>query len=126
MTYAGLVGDFNPLHTNAHFARTGPYGQRVVHGLLSAAIATGLLNQLGFYDGTAEAFGRFRFRFVRPVYFGDTLSMHVTVCEKRDIPRSPSRGIVAFEGWVRNQDGKNVVIGWWEMVMKKRPRGSGE
>ena len=42
MTFAGLSGDNNELHTNDEYARNSPFGQRIAHGLLVVAITTGL------------------------------------------------------------------------------------
>ena len=33
--FAGLTGDFNPLHVDAEFAKTTPFGERVGHGILT-------------------------------------------------------------------------------------------
>ena len=54
--FAGLSGDYNPLHTNEEFAKTTPYGRRIAHGMLVVSIATGLADRQGFIDGTALAF----------------------------------------------------------------------
>ena len=53
--FAGLSGDFNPIHTDVEFARSTVYGQRVVYGLLGLAILTGLLDRTGLFSGTAIA-----------------------------------------------------------------------
>jgi hypothetical protein len=50
--FAGLSGDFNPLHVNEEFARTTPFGGRVAHGILTLAISSGHQNQLGIFEGT--------------------------------------------------------------------------
>ncbi len=43
--FAGLSGDFNPLHVD-HSSQVGnPFGRPVAHGLLGLAIATGLASQ---------------------------------------------------------------------------------
>lgn len=56
VNFAGLSGDFNVLHTNDEFAKTGPFKERVAHGMLGASIMTGLSNMLGIFDGTTIAF----------------------------------------------------------------------
>ena len=39
MAFAGISGDFNPLHVDASFAEKTPFGQRVAHGMLGASVA---------------------------------------------------------------------------------------
>jgi acyl dehydratase len=43
-TFAGLSGDYNPLHTDAEFAKTTIFGERIAHGMLTVAMSTGLSN----------------------------------------------------------------------------------
>jgi acyl dehydratase len=56
MTFAGLSGDYNQIHTDAEFAKLTPYGQRIAHGLLGLAIASGLAMRTGILEGTVLAF----------------------------------------------------------------------
>lgn len=44
VAFAGLSGDFNPLHTDAEFGRQTPFGERIAHGMLIAAMATDMAN----------------------------------------------------------------------------------
>ena len=55
VNFAGLAGDFNPLHTDAVFAAGTPFGERIAHGMLIAAIATGMANWTGVFEGTTIA-----------------------------------------------------------------------
>lgn len=36
--FAGITGDFNPIHVNAEFAKDSLFKQRVVHGMLTAGL----------------------------------------------------------------------------------------
>ena len=56
VSFAGLSGDYNQIHTDAEFARTTPFGQRVAHGILGLAIASGLAMRTGVLEGTVIAF----------------------------------------------------------------------
>ena len=56
VAFAGLSGDFNQLHTDAEFAKTTPFGQRVAHGLCVLSIVSGLAAQTGVMEGTVLAF----------------------------------------------------------------------
>ena len=53
--FAGLTGDFNPLHTDAEFAKTTPFGARVAHGILTLAMSNGQQNLGGWFEGTTLA-----------------------------------------------------------------------
>jgi len=55
VNFAGLSGDFNPLHTDQTFGEKTPFKGRVAHGLLGVAIGSGLANQLGIFEGTTIA-----------------------------------------------------------------------
>src|SRR4051812_7381977 len=70
--FAGLSGDFNPLHCNRQFSEQGPFGQRVAHGLLILAISTGLVSNAPRVD-TLAFLAILEWRFLLPVAFGDTL-----------------------------------------------------
>ena len=49
--FAGLSGDFTPIHMDAHKAKQGPFGGRIAHGTLSLSIATGLMTHLRLFEG---------------------------------------------------------------------------
>src|SRR3972149_1775705 len=53
--FAGLSGDFNQIHIDAEYSKASPFGARVAHGLLGLSIASGLLVQTGFMEGTVTA-----------------------------------------------------------------------
>jgi acyl dehydratase len=78
-TFAGLSGDFNPLHTDAVFAAKTPFGQRIAHGMLIASISTGLGQTLGIFEGTTLALMEQSFKYKAPVFFGDTVHMQLIV-----------------------------------------------
>lgn len=119
--FAGLSGDFNPLHMDAEFARQTPFGERIAHGMLTLSIASGQLNQLGTFDGTTLAFlGMDRVRFTGPVRFGDTIHTEGTVKEVREAS-SPDRGIVTSEIVVRNQRGEGVLSFEASVLLRRRP-----
>ena len=108
--YAGLSGDWNPVHLDAEFAKQSLFKQRVAHGMLSAglisaAIGTDLPGINTIYLGQ-------ELKFVAPVFIGDTVTAEVEVLEKRD-----DKKILKMSTIVRKQDGTNVIEG--EAVVKK-------
>ncbi len=118
VTFAGLSADFNPLHTDAEFARNTPFGERVAHGMLVAAIGTGLGNQMGVLEGTTLALMEQAIRYKAPVKFGDTVHMELIVKEKRESSK-PGRGVVIFDAPVINQSGQTVIEMQWTLLMKR-------
>ena len=52
VNFAGVSGDFNPLHMDEEFGKQNMFGRRVAHGALGFIMATGLENQMGIMEGT--------------------------------------------------------------------------
>lgn len=118
VAFAGLSGDFNPLHTDETFAQTTPFGTRIAHGMLSAAMATGMANWTGVFEGTTLALMEQVIQYKGAVKFGDTIHLELKVAEKKETSK-PDRGVVIFETRVLNQEGKAVIEGKWTLMMKR-------
>ncbi|NPV92833.1 MAG: MaoC family dehydratase [Firmicutes bacterium] len=102
--FAGIVGDFNPMHVNEDFSRKTPFKKRIVHGMLSASlISTVFGTEL---PGGSSIYLSQEVVFRAPVFIGDTLTAEVEVIEKR-----PEKKIIIFYTRVFNQKGKTVVDG---------------
>jgi acyl dehydratase len=119
VTFAGLSGDYNQLHTDDVFAQGTQFGARIAHGLLGLSIASGLTSRLGFIEGTAEAFLSLEWKFRRPIYIGDTIHVTAEVINTRAMRRAGG-GIVDFNVAVINQNGEAVQKGQWRVLMKGR------
>src|SRR5512137_2414766 len=86
--FAGLSGDFTQLHTDAEFAKSTPFGQRVAHGLCILSITTGLAVQCGILEGTILAFREINeWKFSQPVFIGDTIHAELDVTDTKALPR---------------------------------------
>ena len=118
VNFAGLSGDFNPLHTDAEFGRSTPFGERIAHGMLAAAMATGMANWTGVFEGTTLALMEQVIQYKSAVKFGDTIHLELKVSDKKETSK-PDRGLVVFETHVCNQDGKAVIEGKWTLMMKR-------
>lgn len=81
--FSMLSGDWNPIHADAEFAAQSRYGQRVVHGTLGIAMATGMMHQLGIFERTVVAMMSLgNWRFVAPMLVGQTLHLRLGILEK--------------------------------------------
>ena len=80
MNFAQLSGDFNQIHTDAEYAASGNFGERVAHGLLVVSVAVGLIVQTGLMEGTVLAFRELEWKFSRPVLIGDTIRVKFEDC----------------------------------------------
>ena len=120
VAFAALSGDWNQIHTDAHFAAGHPFGQRVAHGLLIMAIASGLVMRLGILEGTALAFRDIgEWKFSLPVFLGDTIRVRVTVTETKAMRRLGG-GLIRVKVEVLNQEDRVVQRGVWGVLVKSR------
>ncbi|SAK77909.1 MaoC family dehydratase [Caballeronia ptereochthonis] len=101
--FGHLSGDLNPLHMEDAFAERSPFGRRVVHGLLTAALVSAAHTEL---TGPGFAYVGQELRFLGPVYIGDTVTINVCVVEKK-----PAKRILVMDTTVRNQQGRVVLSG---------------
>ncbi len=121
VAFAGLSGDFNSIHTDAVYAQRTPFGQRVAHGLLGLAIASGLATRTGVLEGTVLAFREIdEWKFSRPVFIGDTIWAELLVEETRPLPRLGG-GALRISVEVKKQDGEVVMRGQWSVLVQSRP-----
>ncbi len=124
IAFAGLSGDYMAIHTDAEYARTTLFGQRVAHGLLCMSIVSGLAARTGVLEGTVLAFREIQeWKFSKPVLFGDTLHAVLAVQETKPMPRLGG-GQVRLEVDVRNQAGETVMKGVWSVLVQSRPAAS--
>ncbi|MBI5958887.1 MAG: MaoC family dehydratase N-terminal domain-containing protein [Chloroflexi bacterium] len=126
VNFAGLSGDFNPMHTNEVFAQATQFGKRVAHGLLVLSVASGLAYQLGFMEGTVIAFTGIDWKFRAPVFIGDTIRVQIKVSSLRAM-KSAGGGFVTFDVKVVNQDNAATQKGEWTILVASKPQpASGE
>lgn len=119
VSFAGLSGDYNQIHTDAEFAASGPFGQRVSHGLLVVSMATGLIVQTGLMEGTVLAFRELSWKFSRPVMLGDTIRAEIEVIDTKPLPRLGGGSITAKVG-ILNQHDDVVQRGEMVLLIKSR------
>lgn len=84
VVFAGISGDMSPLHVNAEYAKTTPYGERIAHGMLTASLTSAALGRMlspGFVLESCQ------FQLAVPVRLGDTIVATAEVLEK-DLQRA--------------------------------------
>lgn len=102
--FVGAVGDTNPLHTDAEYARKSRFGERIaqgilVAGLISTCIGTKLPGVGAVYLGQS-------LKFLRPTRIGDTITATVTVTAIRE-----DKPILTLQTLCTNQHGERVIEG---------------
>lgn len=108
--FAGVTGDFNPAHVNEVAARESRFGERVAHGMLSAAfISTVLGTRL---PGPGTIYVGQTLRFTAPVRIGDTVTARVTVRELE-----PERRRAYLDTVCTTHEGTVVVEGEAEVLV---------
>jgi acyl dehydratase len=121
--FSGLTGDYSELHTSDVYAQSSQFGRRVAHGMLGLAYAHGLMwARTGELRETAIAFlGIDGWRFVGPVFVGDTIFVDYELAELRDSRSRPTQAIATFEVKVVKQDGTLVQQGRKALLVSKVP-----
>lgn len=119
--FAMVSGDWNPIHSDAEYARKTPYGQRIVHGVLGVAIVTGMFDRLGIFEDSALALlGIDEWRFIAPIFVGDTVHMELEIADKR-LTSKGDRGIIDRRIRLVRHDGTVLQEGRMGMMTKLRP-----
>lgn len=124
MMWSYMTGDWTSLHVDEEYAKEfSPFGTRVPPGMMTAAIAQGLLSQLRLFHETALAFLELVIRYRDVVRIGDTVHARLTITEKR-LTSKGDRGLVRLEQSVLKHDGTVVQDGEWLILVACRPVGS--
>src|SRR5437763_10173728 len=109
VNFAGLSGDFNPIHIDHEYAKTTPFRRPIAHGLLVMAIGSGL--SINFPPMRTLAFLSLKeVNFREPVFVGDTIRIKLKVLDKEERGRG-RRGVITWQRQILNQDNKIVQEG---------------
>jgi 3-hydroxybutyryl-CoA dehydratase len=103
-TFAGVTGDFNPVHINAEFAKKTMFKERIAHGMLSAGFISAVIGTS--LPGANTIYMGQELRFIAPVKIGDTVTATVEVIEKIE-----AKNRAVLRTTVTNQDGVMVIDG---------------
>jgi acyl dehydratase len=120
VNFAGLTGDFHPVHTDAEWAAESEFGGRIAHGMLLLSYCVGLVPFDPAYVLALRGFDRVAFK--RPVRIGDTIHVEGKVAAKREL--DGVSGLVDFDWRVLNQRGEAVAVARPRVVWR-RAAGAG-
>lgn len=104
--FAGITGDLNPLHINAERAKDGPFGKRVVHGMLTAGFISTVIGMK--FPGPETIYMEQNVKFLKPVFIGDTITATVEITDVIH----PEKKILKLDTKVENEKGELVVEGY--------------
>lgn len=120
VAFAGVSGDFNPLHTDEVFARESTaFGRRIAHGPLILSLSYGLRSVRDEWQILALAQCERRFR--APVFPGDTVWGEYTVRESRPSRSRPGTGFVTLDLKIVNDRGEVVQEGSDVLMVGRTP-----
>lgn len=102
--FAGIIGDFNPMHVNAVEAKDSIFGKQVCHGMLTASLISTVIGTV--MPGAGSVYMSQNLKFLKPVFFGDTITATVTI-----IGIDEKRNLLQLKTEETNQEGILVVSG---------------
>ncbi len=111
--FAAVTGDENPVHLDAAYAATTPFGERIAHGMLSAGFISAVLGTK--LPGPGAVYVSQALRFRRPVKIGDVVTARAEISEI-----DPAKGRVTLKTDCKVA-GKVVVDGEAVVMAPKRP-----
>jgi acyl dehydratase len=113
-----LVGDWHPIHADEEYARTTPFGRRVMHGTFGVALAMGMQYALlEFAEPIVGALGLDAWKFKAPLFVGDTVHVEVEILGKR-MTSGGDKGIVQRQIRLINQKGQVVQEGRADVMLR--------
>ena len=120
--FCGLTMNNQPLHLDAEFAKTSPFGRRIVNGIFTLGLVVGI-SVRELTEGTIVAnLGYEKVTHPNPVFHGDTLAVETEVLDKRPSENKADRGIVRLRHIGRKQTGEVVVDVERSVMFLMRPR----
>ncbi|MDD3937196.1 MaoC/PaaZ C-terminal domain-containing protein [Rhodoferax sp.] len=119
LTYAGVAGDFSPVHMDDVYAKTTYFGGRIAHGLMGLSLTDGLKVQSAFFkDGVALGW---TWNFKGAIRIGDTLQVRFCITDARHSRSRPEMGILVIAIQLINQRDEVVQEGEHRLMVPRDP-----
>jgi acyl dehydratase len=120
VNFAGITGDWHPMHVDIEYAKNSSFQERIAHGMLVLSISTGLFSPEHIYNKWAfvALYGMDNVRFVLPTMIGDTIHVEMEVIDKKE--KNEENGIVEFKYNIINQDSNVVVAARIKFLVRKK------
>ncbi|MWB78738.1 dehydratase [Pseudooceanicola sp. 216_PA32_1] len=116
--FSMLTGDWNPIHNDAEYAGGTRFGQRLIHGAFGIGLGLGLMHTLGIFEDSAVALLDVQeWKFVEPVYIGDTLHLKLTILDK-SLGKSGRTGRIGRQFELINQHGRAAHSGRADVLVR--------
>jgi len=102
--YAGISGDFNPIHIDKEYAKNTRFKQRIAHGLLTSSLLSQLLGV--HLPGKGSIYMNQTLKFTSPVFIGDTIKAIAIIEEMDEV-----KNTVTLQTDCYNQNNNLVLTG---------------
>ncbi len=109
--FAEVSGDKNPIHLDDEYAKTTPFGQRIAHGMLGAALIS---RALGMNLGPGGIYLAQTLKFTAPMFVDDVVTVNLTVSNYRE-----DRGVAIIETLVKKKATGEVCVKGDATIMSK-------
>tara|TARA_R110001632_G_scaffold63318_2_gene151374 strand:+ start:25766 stop:26167 length:402 start_codon:yes stop_codon:yes gene_type:complete len=104
LTFAGVTGDFNPVHIDKVAAEKSIFKERIAHGMLTASFISTVIGM--YLPGKGSIYLEQNIKFLKPVKIGDTVTAWVKV-----INFDSEKNIYTLSTWVENEQSVKIIDG---------------
>lgn len=109
--FAGITGDFNPVHIDKIAAEKSIFKERIAHGMLTASFISTVIGM--YLPGKGSIYLEQNIKFLKPVKIGDTITAWVEI-----INFDSEKKIYSLSTWVENEQSTKVIDGTAKILYK--------